>query len=213
MVGILVNYYLVRIPKPIIAKGKVVGGNTKVEPVKPKTLPVSSAKPEDMARAEPAREVPMLPRMIEVVVRVTSARIMPHPLSVRMDVRGVGVPGLIAKIAILRRGGTFTPSRGRTTSRNVGAISLPSPLFPSLRKNGNGNHQQQHKKADVFFHICLRIGVLKRLQVETQQLNFSTLDYPTLDFSTQLRLGNAAHQVELLAAALGAYRKGIQHAK
>jgi hypothetical protein len=54
-----------------------------------------------MAAAEPASETAMLPRMIDVVMLVATARIMTYPLVIVMDVRSFRVIGLIAKGAML----------------------------------------------------------------------------------------------------------------
>ena len=95
MIGILINDDLVGAPEPAIAKGDVVWGNAKEETAKPKTRRAASCKVPDMVGAEPAREVPVLPRMSEMVVRIVPAGVMPHPL-VTIDVRDVRWPGLSA---------------------------------------------------------------------------------------------------------------------
>ena len=124
VIWILINHDLVRIPEPVIAKAVVVWGNAKVEAAKPEALPVPSCKPKDMAGTEPAREVPMLPRMIEMVVRIITAGVMPDPLIARIDVRGVRVPGLVAIIAVFLRGAPCTSNRSRPMRRN----GAPAPF-------------------------------------------------------------------------------------
>jgi len=172
VIGVLINHNLVRVPEPIIAKAVVVWGNAKVETAKPKTLPASPGKAEDMVGAEPAREVPMLPRMIEMVVRIIAAGVMPDPLAVGMDVRGVWMSGLVAIIAVLCRGLLLSSSRSRTMSRNVSGVnSMAATTAFVLRKRCQRKYQQRHKKSDTFFHghlreLLPRIFILKPSSME-----------------------------------------------
>jgi hypothetical protein len=157
VIGVLINHDLVRIPEPVIAKAVVVWGNAKVEPAKPKTLPVPSPKAEDMVGSEPAGEVPVLPRMIEMVVRIIAAGVMPDPLAIWMDVRGVWVSSLVLITAVFCGGALLTSSRSRTMSGNVPAInSLGATPASSLRKSRNGKHQQHNQKSNMPFHAHLR---------------------------------------------------------
>jgi len=157
VIWILINHDLVRIPEPVIAKAVVVWGNAKVEAAKPETLPVPSYKPKDMAGTEPAREAPMLPRMIEMVVRIITAGVMPDPLIARIDVRGVRVAGLVAIIAVFRGGASSTSNRSRPMRRNVVHPLFTLGVFTALglRKSRHGKDQQRHKKSDVLFHAHL----------------------------------------------------------
>jgi hypothetical protein len=157
VIWILINHDLVRIPEPVIAKAVVVWGNAKVEAAKPEALPVPSCKPKDMAGTEPAREAPMLPRMIEMVVRIITAGVMPDPLITAIDVRGVRVPGLVAIIAVLRGGAPCTSNRSRPMRRNgvPAPFTLGALTAPGLRKSRNGKDQQRHKKSNILFHAHL----------------------------------------------------------
>jgi hypothetical protein len=158
VVWIVINHDLVRIPEPVITKAVLVWGNAKVEAAKPEALPVPSYKPKDMAGTEPSREVPVLPRMIEMVVRIITAGVMPDPLIVRIDVRGVRVPGLVAIIAVFRGGRPFTSNRSRPLRRNVVPAPFTLGVFtaPGLRESRNGKDQQRHKKSNILFHAHLR---------------------------------------------------------
>jgi hypothetical protein len=57
--------------------------------------------------------------MVEVKTRIILALIVAHPLTVRMDVRRFGMPGLIRTRAMLRRRGSRTHG-----SRTVGRWTL-----------------------------------------------------------------------------------------
>jgi hypothetical protein len=70
-----------------------------------------------MVRAEPAREVPVLPRTIEMVVRIIAAGVMPDPFAVRMNVRGIWVSRLVAEIAVFRRSACPPANRSGAVSR------------------------------------------------------------------------------------------------
>jgi hypothetical protein len=110
-----------------------------------------------MVGTEPAREVPMLPRMIEMVVRIITAGVMPDPLIAVINVRGIWVPGLVAIIAVFLRSVPCTSKRSRPMGRNVPADFMLGTTTPtSLRKSRNGKDQQRHKKSNTLFHAHLR---------------------------------------------------------
>lgn len=96
MVWILINHDLIAVPKPITAEAVVIGCHAEVEAIEPEARRAASHKPPDMRRAKPACEAPVLPRMGEVVVRIIGAGIVADPLTVRVDVGSVGMPGRIA---------------------------------------------------------------------------------------------------------------------
>jgi len=100
VVRVFIDNDLIRIPQPLAAVPNVVGRHAEVEPPKPKTPRTASFKVPDMARTESASEVSMLPRVIEVVVRITTARVMSDPSAIAVDVRSIRVAWLIAKIAV-----------------------------------------------------------------------------------------------------------------
>lgn len=73
MIRVFIDNNLVRIPKPVIAVVVIVRRNAEIEIANPETAPVSSAQMEDVAGPEAAREMTVLPRMIEVIVRIVRA--------------------------------------------------------------------------------------------------------------------------------------------
>jgi hypothetical protein len=80
--------------------------------------------------------------MIEMVVRIIPAGVMPDPLAIRMDVGGVWVPSLVAKIPVFSRG-FWVPANGcRPMSRNVAGATNFMLAFTaaSLRKSRNRKH-------------------------------------------------------------------------
>jgi hypothetical protein len=71
-----------------------------------------------MTATDTAGEAPMLPRMIQMVMRVVAAGIMAHPLSIGMYVRSFGMSCLVVELAVFlgrMRRGYFR----RTVLRNV----------------------------------------------------------------------------------------------
>jgi hypothetical protein len=98
----------------------------------------------------------MLPRVIEMVVRIIRAGFMPDPLIAAINVRSVRVPGLVAIIAVFLRGAPCTTNRGRPMRRNVPAdFTLGASTGLGLRESRNGKDQQRHKKPNVRFHAHL----------------------------------------------------------
>jgi hypothetical protein len=74
--------------------------------------------------------------MIEMVVRIIPAGVMPDPLAIRMDVGGVWVPSLVAVIAVFLRGMWLPANGSRAVSRRSvdgGALMLALPTS-SLRE-------------------------------------------------------------------------------
>ena len=130
VVGIVVDHDLVAVPAPVIAEGVVGRRDLEGKAAKPETLPVSSAQAEDVARPEAAGEAPVLPGAIEVIGRIVAAGIVPDPaVAFGMDVRRVGMSGLIAKIARRASAGSLILSvvRQYSKSNSISTIGL-TPL-------------------------------------------------------------------------------------
>jgi hypothetical protein len=67
--------------------------------VEPETRWAAAFNPPHMMRPESTAEAAVLPGMIEVIVGIVASGIMPNPFFAVVDVRSVGVSGLIAVIA------------------------------------------------------------------------------------------------------------------
>jgi hypothetical protein len=77
--------------------------------------------------------------MIEMVVRIIPARVVPHPLVASIDVRGVRVSRLVGVIAVFLHGMWFPANGSRTVSRrsvDAGALML-ALAASSLREKGH----------------------------------------------------------------------------
>jgi hypothetical protein len=122
MVGILINDDLVTGPIPTLDDVVIVRGDIPVKTVKPETFPVPAAEYEDVLRSKTAVEASVRPRLIEVVMRIVGAAIVPDPLVVSgVDMRNVGMTPLVHGNVVLGGGG---PASGRCGSaRGSGTVS------------------------------------------------------------------------------------------
>lgn len=116
VIGIFVEHDVVRIPEPVAAVGNVIGSYGKVISAEPEALRISSRQPPAMLWPEAACEVPTLPGMIQVIVRVVAPGAMPDPFSVGVNVRCVGMAFLITEMSVILGGGTLI---GRTMFRSA----------------------------------------------------------------------------------------------
>src|SRR5579864_272182 len=129
MVRIVVEDDVVAVPEPAVDIVVVIRGDGEPEAAEAEAVAASPLQPVDVLRADDAREVPVLPGMIEVVVRVAAAGVVPHPLiALGMHVRGVGMPGRLGVVgasAALRCGGpSGCAGRRGAVSRDVTAADL-----------------------------------------------------------------------------------------
>jgi hypothetical protein len=149
VVIVLINYDLVGIPQPAVSEAEIVWGNAEEEAVKPEALRASSYKPEYMATAKAARKVPMLPGMTEMVVGIIPARVMPDPVAVGVNVRGIWVSSVIIECAVwLTSKGSWTMGRDESATPAMTASAV------SLRESGKRKRQQHYKKSDMLFHVA-----------------------------------------------------------
>jgi len=104
VIGIVVDDDFVGVPEPAIAEANIVWGNAKKEPAKPETPRTATSEAPAMAGAEAAREVSVLPRVIDMVMRIILAGVVPDPLITFIDVRNVRVAGLVTVIPLFLAG-------------------------------------------------------------------------------------------------------------
>ncbi len=127
VIGIVVNDDVIRIPEPAVAETNIIRSHGEVEPTEPEAAGPSAYETPDVAAAETAGEVAMLPRMIQMVMRVVGAGVMAHPLFAPIDVGSVGMSGLFAEVAVLL-GRVRRRYLRRTMCRNV---LTPADLRPA----------------------------------------------------------------------------------
>ena len=123
VIGIFINHDLVRVPKPAIAKRDIIRSDAKVEATKPEAIRTASSQPPHMTAAKAASEVSMFPGMVEMVVNIIRASLMPDPLTVGMNVGSVRVPVLIGKGTVLGGCRGIASHRSRTVRWNMTAAN------------------------------------------------------------------------------------------
>ena len=95
VVRIIVDYDFIAVPIPVTAIADVVGRHAEEESTKPKAFRASSTQMPNMSAADLTRKVSVLPRMIEMVVSIVTARIVTDPLVIRVHVRCLGMARLV----------------------------------------------------------------------------------------------------------------------
>lgn len=133
--------------------------------------------------AEAAREVPVFPGMVNVIVRVIRTGIVTYPLAVRMDVRSLGMSRRVAIRAMFSRSSCRSfmngsrAVRGRFPSTDVPAIAMLATTGFGLRKNRNRKQQTHRKKAKDVFHAYLRAVIYHGFfNLEYRQVPMSPVD-------------------------------------
>lgn len=154
VIGIFIDYDGIGIPEPAIAVLNVVRRNTEVEPAEPEPRRATACQVIDVTRAKAAREVAMLPGMVQVIVGIVRTGIVADPAVIRVNMRGFRVPWSIAEIAVLRSVPMLFGNRvflgmdrSRTMSGDVSTANFRPAvrIMPAiLRKTGEG--EQENKR-------------------------------------------------------------------
>ena len=158
MIRVFIDNDLVRIPKPVIAVVVIVRRNAEVEIANPETAPVSSAQVENVARPETAREMAVLPRMVEMIMRIVPPGVMADPLIVAVDVWRVWVTTLVGKLTAFLGTGPLIVKLPRSIR------SLRVAYFGTLGLS------------------TLNFRTLSLLTLNVGTLNFRTLGFAALNF-------------------------------
>ncbi len=103
VVRIFVDDNLVAIPVPIPCESKVDRGDIPVPPVEPESIGTAAREVPSVGWTEAAAEATMLPRMLKMEACIITAGIMPYPVVRRIDVRRIGMAGLVAVVPLLER--------------------------------------------------------------------------------------------------------------
>jgi hypothetical protein len=154
VIGIFIDHDLIGIPQPVAAKTDVIRRNAEVESAKPKSPRPAARQVPHVASAETAREVPVLPRMVKMVVRIVAAGIVPDPLAVGVNVWRIRMP-LFVHVGMIRfdgMPGTLHPSR--PVSRRAWSGLMTASM--TLRENRNTAQQHHCEKSNKVFHIHLQ---------------------------------------------------------
>jgi hypothetical protein len=141
VVGIVIDYDLVTIPKPAVAESIVSRCHVEIKAVKKEAFAVTALEPEHMFGSEAAVEVAVLPWMVKVISGVISACFMADPLTIRVYVGRFGVTWLIGEFArafgvlFLAAGGGWA-MRGR-----VSAFRMPTVFSAVLSEEWVGRER------------------------------------------------------------------------
>ena len=124
VVGIVIDDYVIRIPEPVVAVIVVIRRNGKKESAECKPFAVAAADPPDVMRANRSGEMPVLPGMVEMIVRVAASAIVSDPMVVlSMNVRSLRMSLGIVEFTMLvlrrRRMRSRSPHRCGTVRRNM----------------------------------------------------------------------------------------------
>src|ERR1035437_972835 len=109
MIWIGIEDNVIRVPHPITDITLVIGCDAEVETVKPEAARTTATEPPVMLGTKAAGEAAMRPRLFDPIVLIVAAGVVTDPNSAIVDMRGVGMVGLIAVISV------FFGSTRRTT--------------------------------------------------------------------------------------------------
>jgi hypothetical protein len=101
VVGIFIDHDVVVVPEPIVGIVVVVRCELEVDAADAEPLAAAAAKPPDVLRANAEGEASMFPGMVQMIVLVAAAGVVSHPNIILVDMRGLGMAGLIVKSAPL----------------------------------------------------------------------------------------------------------------
>jgi hypothetical protein len=147
VVGIFVDDNVVAVPEPVTAIGEVERPHAEVETPEPETVGAASGEMPDVSAAEASGEVAVFPGMVEMHARIVTAGAMAHPFPVGVDVRRVGVSGLVVEV---RRCRGRMRSRLGTMGRDVSGAATHRGAM--LGRSYDAEQKAECEKSDYFFH-------------------------------------------------------------
>ncbi len=144
MIGIVIDDNLIGIPEPIGNIGIIERGHREVKAVEPEVIAVATFNAPRVARTETAGKPAMFERTIQMEPAIVTTEIMPHPTSVRVNVRPFRMARHIAESVLFMTAKMFG-TVGRNESAAYTASFFVSPLFasPILPVSGTRIGEQQ----------------------------------------------------------------------
>ena len=176
VVRVVINYHLVAVPGPIVTVSVVRSGNAEIEAAEPEAVASSASQMPNVAAANSACKAPMLPRVIEVVAGVSTARIVANPFAVVVDVGSFGVSGGIGIMMFLRAGWSVSRTIGLAgTMLGNTVFTRITPVFfafalTMLGPGTNGKHQQYGQNSKHPFHVS-PLQTLPVMRCNSRELN------------------------------------------
>ena len=101
MIGVVVDDDVIGVPQPAVDIVYVPGRDRPVPVVEIEAAWIASAEPPNVVRPEATRPAAVLPWMVHVIVGVVAAGVMPNPYFAFINMRRIGMVGLITVIAAL----------------------------------------------------------------------------------------------------------------
>ena len=160
MVWIVVDDDRVAVPQPVIHQAVVVRSNAKVEAVEKESAAVPAPKMKQMVPAKPAGKAPVFERVIEMIVGIVAARVVPDP-PLAVDMRPTRVVRRVVKAAALatsdaRRPRTVcryvAPTKLMTASGVCATAAMLATAATALRVDRHRGDQRRRNKTSECFH-------------------------------------------------------------
>src|ERR1700722_10438286 len=152
MVGVLINHNLIRVPEPVIAEGQIGRGHRPVPAVEPEPARTAATNPPYVTGTKATGKVAMLPRLIEMVVRIAGTAIVPNPL-LALHMRSSRMAGLFRSFGVCDGGFRRAVRRSRPVCRRA---SWMAGCFV-LRHHRQREYQQSCECNGYGFHQFLLI--------------------------------------------------------
>ena len=143
MIGIFVDDDVVAIPEPVATVAEVECANAEVETAEPEAVGAASGEMPDVAAAEASGEVAVFPGMIKMHAGIVAAGVVAYPFAVGVDVRRVGVSGLVVEV---RRCWGRMCSRLGTVGRDVSGTAADGSAM--LGKSYDAQQKAECEKSD-----------------------------------------------------------------
>ena len=154
MVRIVIDNDIVAVPQPVIAEADVIRGNAEIEAAEPESVRTAAPEMPNVTATEAAGKAAVLPGMIEVVVRIIGAGVVANPLAVSVDVRCIGMAGLVVKVTGFLSGRGMRSVHWRwAMGGNVCRSTSNGPAM--LGEHYNGKQKTDCKKSEEFFILIL----------------------------------------------------------
>ena len=100
VVRIVVDDDVIADPIPAAAVGQIIGCNAPVPPVEPEAAWSATDQTPPVCRSKSAREAAMLPRVIQVIVRIIATRVVTDPFIARVHVWSIGMTRLVIEVPL-----------------------------------------------------------------------------------------------------------------
>jgi len=143
VIRVFIEHDVVGTPFPVATVPDVGRGHAEEKAAKPEPARAASLDPEDMAGAEAARKMAVLPRLGQMEARVVASGVVADPFIVgSVHVWGGGMTGMIAVGAVLHYGFTFAMHGCRPVRRNMAAAYV----FVSTHAQRESRAGHKHKK-------------------------------------------------------------------